>query len=352
MPLTELTDAKIRGLVPKNKPYRVLDSEVRGLGVTVHPTGKKALNWKGRVESEVKTYTLGNHPAYSIEAGRQFARAIIISKERGIDPVISTQTSDLPPMVVGSRTCDWAFQLYMQKEGGRKKSASEKWRIYRREIQPFIGTKSIYKIKYDDVASIISAKYAYAPAMSNNIASLIKRFGRWCVTKGRSDTKLETNFSMDIVKLAEPKERDRYLDDYELSMLLSLLLASPSRMVEPIRFILWTGARRTEAFEARWSEFDFEKSVWTLPQERSKNGDELVLPLPNQALNLLKARKRYAGNYDFVWPGRNNPDRPMSGYSKSVGDFRSQMARQAAKDARVIAPWCLHDLRARFESHA
>lgn len=345
MATAELTDAKIRSLVPRDKPYRVLDNEVRGLGVIVYPSGKKALSWKGRVSNEVKTYTLGSHPAYSIEAARQFAQSIVISKERGLDPAVSTQVSDLPPMIVKSRTCDWAFQKYMEKEGGLRKSAGEKWRIYKKEVQPFIGSKSIYKLKYDDIAKIVSAKYECAPVMSNNIVSLMKRFGRWCVTKGRHETKLETNFAIDIVKLAEPRERDRFLDNYELSMLLSLLFASPSRMVEPIRFILWTGARRSEAFEMRWSEVDIEKGVWTLPAARSKNGDELVIPLPEQAVRLLKNRKRYAGNYNFVWPGRNNPDHAMSGYSKSTKMLGSQMARQASKDGRLIKPWSLHDLR-------
>jgi integrase len=181
--------------------------------------------------------------------------------------------------------------------------------------------------------------------MSNHIVSLMKRFFRWCVTKGRHITKLEVNPVADVVKLAEPNEEDRYLDDYELSILLSLLCASSSRMADPMRFILLTGARRSEAFEARWSEFDLEKGVWTLPSVRSKNGEELVLPLSSQAIGLIKNRRRFAGNYDFVWPGRNNPDGPMSGYSKSVSDLRSRMQRIAALDGRFLKEWSLHDLR-------
>jgi integrase len=341
----ELTDTSVRTLKPKSAIYRVVDGTLKGLGVVVYPTGKKTFNWKGRVNGALKTYTLGNHPAHSVDDVRQLAQSILIGKQRGIDAALQEHKLPISPMIHESRTCDWAFAKYMEQEGGLRKSAAEKWRIYKKEIQPTIGGKSIYLIRYDDIAEIVQRKFATAPIMSNNIVSLMKRFFRWCVTKGRHVTKLEVNPIADVVKLASPNERERYLDDYELSILLSLLSASASRMTNPIRFILLTGARRSEAFEARWSEFDLEKGIWTLPSERSKNGDELVLPLSSQALALIKCRRRFAGNYDYVWPGRNNPDGPMSGYSKSVSDLRSRMKGIAALDGRFLKPWSLHDLR-------
>lgn len=339
------TDAKVRALVPKDQTYRVADSEVRGLGLVVYSTGRKVWNWKGRRPDGVATYTLGSHPAYSVQAAREFAAAIVLEKERGKDPVLGGSNLPFAPAIMNAKTVDWAFEQYMSQEGGQKKSASEKWRIYRKDIQAAVGSKPIYKVRYDDLAAIVNAKFAIAPIMSNNIVSLIKRFFRWCVTKGRSITKLENDPSLHLVKLEPPREGERYLNDYELSILISILRASNSRLAQPMMFILLTGARRTEAFEARWSEFDFSKGTWTLPAERSKNGDELVLPISLQALSLLAERRRFAGNYEFVWPGRNEPGRPLSGYSKSVSGMRDAMVQISARDRRTVAPWSLHDLR-------
>ncbi len=325
--------------------YRVRDAEAKGLGVSVYPSGRKVWNWKGRTPDGVKTFTLGSHPAYTVAVAREFASAIMLEKERGNDPVL--RGSDLPhqPAIVATKTMDWALDKYMAQEGGQKKSAAEKWRIYRKDIQPILGDKSIYKIRYDDLATIVLKKSETAPVMSNNIVALIKRFFRWCVTKGRVTTRLEVDPSQHVVKLEKAKEGDRFLSDFELSILVSILKASSSRLTEPSIFILLTGCRRSEAFEARWSEFDFAKGTWTLPSERSKNGDELVLPLSSQAIRLLADRRRFAGNYEYVWPGRNGPERPLSGYSKSVSGMRDLMSRIAARDRRTVAPWSLHDLR-------
>lgn len=345
MTIRSLTDAKVRALPPLAELYRVPDAEAKGLGITVYPTGRKVWNWKGRTPDGVKTFTLGSHPAYSVEAAREFASSITLEKERGNDPVLSGSELPLEPAIVATKTVDWAFERYMAQEGGQKKSAGEKWRIYRKDIQPILGSKSIYKIRYDDLAKIVLAKSETAPIMSNRIVSLMKRFFRWCVTKGRVTTRLETDPSQHVVKLEKAREGDRFLCDYELSILISLLKASSSRLAEPSMFILFTACRRSEAFEARWSEFDFTKGTWTLPSERSKNGDELVLPLSSQALALLANRRRFAGNYEYVWPGRNGPERPLSGYSKSITGMRDLMNRIAARDRRTVASWSLHDLR-------
>lgn len=340
-----LTDAKVRALPLMPELYRVADAEIKGLGLSVYPTGRKVWNWKGRTPDGVKTFTLGSHPAYSVQAAREFASSIMLEKERGHDPVLSGSALPYEPAIVSTKTVDWAFERYMAQEGGQRKSAAEKWRIYRKDIQPILGDKSIYKIRYDDLARIVLEKSETAPIMSNNIVALIKCFFRWCVTKGRVVTRLEVDPSQHVVKLEKAKEGDRFLSDYELSILISILNASASRLAQPSLFILLTGARRTEAFEARWSEFDFSKDTWTLPSERSKNGNELVLPLSSQAMRLLCNRRRFAGNYEYVWPGRNGPERPLSGYSKSVSGMRELMARIAARDRKTVVPWSLHDLR-------
>jgi integrase len=52
-----------------------------------------------------------------------------------------------------------------------------------------------------------------------------------------------------------------------------------------IRFLLLTGARRTEAREMPWPEVS--AGLWTLPPERNKTMVELVRPLSQAALAVL-----------------------------------------------------------------
>src|SRR5262249_54553780 len=69
------------------------------------------------------------------------------------------------------------------------------------------------------------------------------------------------------------------------------------------KLLLLLGARRGEVAEARWS--DFKGSEWTIPGERSKNHEPRTLPLPEQAMAIIKRQPKIAGS-DFVFVKRHH----------------------------------------------
>ena len=50
----------------------------------------------------------------------------------------------------------------------------------------------------------------------------------------------------------------------------------------------WTLARLTEVTEAEWAEFDLDKALWTIPATRMKARREHLIPLPSQAIKMLR----------------------------------------------------------------
>ena len=73
-----------------------------------------------------------------------------------------------------------------------------------------------------------------------------------------------------------------------------------------------TGVRTIELRAALWSEFDLDNAIWEIPAERMKMRRPHLVPLSTQALDLLRALKIMTGNYRYVFPGRNDPNKPMS----------------------------------------
>jgi integrase len=75
---------------------------------------------------------------------------------------------------------------------------------------------------------------------------------------------------------------------------------------------------------ARWSEIDFETSMWTIPADReppkgvkhshigSKMRTPYLVPLSRQALAVLKKIKRLNGNRDLIFVGDHDPRKLMS----------------------------------------
>nr|DAI86939.1 MAG TPA: Integrase [Caudoviricetes sp.] len=73
-----------------------------------------------------------------------------------------------------------------------------------------------------------------------------------------------------------------------------------------------TGVRTIELRAALWSEFDLDNAIWEIPAERMKMRRSHLVPLSTQALDLLNELKIMTGNYCYVLPGRNDPNKPMS----------------------------------------
>ena len=79
-----LTDATIRVLKPKVKPYKVSDFE--GLFMTVKPTGSRLWHFKCRIDGKEKLLSIGVYPEITLAQARgkkDEARALLAS---GKDP--------------------------------------------------------------------------------------------------------------------------------------------------------------------------------------------------------------------------------------------------------------------------
>ncbi|EPY4563646.1 tyrosine-type recombinase/integrase [Klebsiella variicola] len=86
-----------------------------------------------------------------------------------------------------------------------------------------------------------------------------------------------------------------------------------SRLVQiATKLLMITGLRTIELRAALWQEFDLDYAIWEIPTERMKMRRSHLVPLSTQALNLLHELKVMTGNYRYVFPGRNDPNRPMS----------------------------------------
>lgn len=86
----------------------------------------------------------------------------------------------------------------------------------------------------------------------------------------------------------------------------------------------WTLARPAEVTEAEWSEFDLDKALWVIPAIRMKALREHAIPLPTQAIKMLRTLNGLTGHRQHLFPGRDNPRGPMTSHSlrqllKSLG---------------------------------
>ena len=66
-------------------------------------------------------------------------------------------------------------------------------------------------------------------------------------------------------------------------------------------------------------EFDLEAAIWCIRAERMKKRKAHVIPLPRQAVDLLRTMQGVTGHYAHLFPNRNAHAKPMSGRSDAAG---------------------------------
>jgi integrase len=86
------------------------------------------------------------------------------------------------------------------------------------------------------------------------------------------------------------KSRRRKLDDREIRIFWKKLTRSRLNVEVRIalKLILVTAQRPGEVALAARSEFDLERRIWTIPAERSKNGQQHEVPLSDLAPTLIR----------------------------------------------------------------
>jgi integrase len=125
------------------------------------------------------------------------------------------------------------------------------------------------------------------------------------------------------------------------------------------RMLALTGQRKSEVAGARWSEFDLEKALWTIPAARMKMDAPHVVPLVREVVTLLEKLPRFKrGDHLFT---TTFGQKPINGFSKSKERLDGRMTRSLQALARfngedhpeavTLRPFVIHDVRRTVRTH-
>ena len=111
-----------------------------------------------------------------------------------------------------------------------------------------------------------------------------------------------------------------------------------------IKLMAFTFVRTSELIGARWSEFDFETRRWDIPAERMKMRTPHIVPLSEQAIEVLQTLHTLSGSGALLFPGDRNPAKPMSNNTILFALGRmGYKGRMTGHGFRGIASTILHE---------
>ena len=300
--MPKLTKSYIDALRPTEKSYEVWDTDVRGLGCMVHPSGRKTYYFLYRYKDARKQrLKVGVHGHITCEIAREIVRGWTGDLARGIDPKDHNKKQETEEKY--SITIEAFLDLYVEKH----KKVHNKEGTIKRDIPrieniliPFFGTKKVSEITEEDIVTL-QDRLRYTPIQFNRCKSLLSKAFNLAELWGYRPK--NSNPCHGIAKYPE-KKKERFLTHEELETLDTVLkrpevvkFTSPYS-IAAIRVLMYTGCRLGEILTLKWT--DVFLNDGHLHLKDSKTGERKIA-LNESAKAILATLKQVKDNpYVFV----------------------------------------------------
>lgn len=303
------------------------DPDERGLRLRVAPGGGTWVLAARDREGRMRRFRLGAWPALKLSEAREAARALRERVKAGADPIADARRTRATARAAkdGVGTLAALLTAYGAKQGAALKSWPEADRRIRHVFQKALE-RPLAHLAARDLQFIADAHPAAQSAAA--ATRYLRPVLRWAASRDLAPAALAA-----IEPPAKVKARARVLAQRELRAVLAACEGSPDPFRRAVVLLLLTATRRSEALEARWRDVDLGARTWRLPE--TKNGLEHVVPLSQQAAELLAAWKPADSNPDaliFATKG----DRPLGNIDRAL--------KRLHEDTGTTG-WRLHDLR-------
>ena len=329
----------------KNGKYH--DGKGLYISITSPGTGKWSLRY--RLDHKSREMGLGTFPEISIVDARQKAednRRQILNK---IDPIEDKRKQEVLRNQQGKKF-SYIADLYIsakKKEEWRNPKSEQQWRnTITSYAVPFLDKKPLIDINIDDIQELLLPIWSSKTETARRLQQrLFRIFGyakikRWyekdnpALWKGGLQEVMADPYKIHKVKSFASLNYSNISNFYKDISEIDLLA------VYALRLLILTATRTKEVIEAKFTEFDLDKKVWTIPEHKMKAGVEHKVPLSDEAIQIINfMRKKH--NHEYVF------------HNKATGKHISNNAMLVfVKKHHLKTKITVHGFRATFRTWA
>ncbi len=165
-----------------------------------------------------------------------------------------------------------------------------------KHIFPHIGNMPITKIQAADIIAFIKPfEKANRLNHAHLLIQLCGRVFRYAIATSRAQHDITADLR-GAIRTKRPKHHPAILDKKKIGKLLLELDQHPGYypVTCALRLMPHVFVREKELIWAEWPEVDFERAEWRIPAERMKKREMHLVPLSQQALEILKELYRFS----------------------------------------------------------
>jgi integrase len=283
-----LTDLACRNAKPAEKLKKL--SDMGGLQLWIFPNGSKLWRYAYRFRGRQKLLALGRYPDLALSSARterDRARALV---KDGTDPCHKKKLERIEREFPGDSFEEVAKEYVAKlRREGRAEVTLEKVEWVLSFALPVLGPMSVRSIRPIEILAVlrgVEGKGRYETA--RRLRSTIGAVCRYAVATARAETD-PTAPLQGALTAPKVKSRAAVTDPKAFGAMLRAIDGftgqKTTRVALQLMALLFP--RPGELRAAKWSEFDLDTAIWTIPAERTKMRRAHRVPLSRQALAIL-----------------------------------------------------------------
>jgi len=309
-----LTDFAIRNAKPSNKPQKLADGG--NLHLLVTPAGGKLWRFNYRFLGKQKTVSLGPYPEVTLAMarGRMLDSKKLLASGR--DPSVQAKLAKIARAMTAANTFNAVADEYLEKyeKEGRAEATIVKARWLIDFAREGIGLRPISEVKPMEVLSVLrKVERRGRLDTARRLRSTISCVFRYAIATGRAEQ--DPTYALRGALIAPRTTPRAAITSPEA--LGGLLRAIEGHDGQPttkaaLQLLALLFPRPGELRLAEWSEFDLENAIWTIPAQHTKMRRSHRVPLPSQALVILRKLRGMTGYSRLVFHSVRSAREPMS----------------------------------------
>ncbi|WP_440246906.1 tyrosine-type recombinase/integrase [Dokdonella sp.] len=285
-----------------------------GLHLEVTPSGAKYWRWKFRFAGKEKRLALGVFPEISLAAARRARDIARTTLQGGADPSAIRRTERVKQRTQGADTFGAIKSEWMDRQRHKLAAitlAKAEWVL---GLVSSLDARPMTDITPPEVLAVlrrIESRGHHETA--HRARSRIGQVFRYAIVTGRAERDptpdlkgaLAPVVTTSHAAVTDPKEVAallRAIDGYEGQPMTAVALR-----LSPMLFVRPGNLRAME-----WEELDLDAAEWRIPPDKMKMREAHIVPLPKQAVALLRDLRKLTGSFRYVFPSLRSPKRPMS----------------------------------------
>ena len=296
---------------PESGRATYYDTQIPKLACRVTMAGSKTFYVIKRAEGNMVWVKLGSFPDMTVEQARKAAEEQLGEFAKGNNPA-KTKREEKQKITLGQAFQDY-FDKHVRPKGVKTPDDIQAtWQRFigdmpdepakkhgrKRQKHPAgvnWSNRKIDQIETGDVRTLHSAIGMTHPVMANRVIEILSAVYGRAIYNGYKGTNPASN-----TEPFKETKRDRFIQGNELPVFFKELANDTSEdFIHFVLLSLLTGARRINVMSARWENINLASAIWTIPGSDSKNDDPMIIPLGDEALQILEARNPQKTGFVF-----------------------------------------------------